>query len=318
MSMIYPTIENADEILREKCYQALDSKIPSDRKPEVEKALEEELNIIKRQGAASGYLTVSRALDAVISQTDKVCCKGVLGASLVAYLLSFSHNCPVNTSPALYPIFIYGFHGDRLPVFEFSVSPNLYSKLMDYFEDYSGADEFGFKRIEDEDMPYGVILERSDATDDDEIFYFNFIAIDDEDEIKEKYFSNDITSALKAKSRSDFIKAYGLKTGTGTWEGNAEELIKNGVASIDEIITSREDLFEFLLEKGIDEKNAYEIADYTRRGCANRRGWKPGMLELLKDHDVPEWYIHSCEQVKYLFTRAHAMEILSFLNCIDF
>jgi DNA polymerase III alpha subunit (gram-positive type) len=116
---------------------------------------------------------------------------------------------------------------------------------------------------------------------------------------------------LRPTNLSEYVKCFGLYHGTGTWIGNAEDVINTGLASLDKVIADREDIYEYLLEKGIDARSAYNIAEYVRKGLVNRRGWKPDMYKLLKDYDVPVWYIESCGKIQYLFPRGHAVALYS-------
>ncbi len=123
--------------------------------------------------------------------------------------------------------------------------------------------------------------------------------------------SNDIVSTIQPKDLHDYVKCFGLHHGTGTWKDNAEYLLNTELAFFDAVIADREDVYKYLSENGIDERNAYNIAEYVRKGLVNRKGWEFDMYKLLKDHGVPDWYIESCEKIQYLFPRAHALALYS-------
>lgn len=106
------------------------------------------------------------------------------------------------------------------------------------------------------------------------------------------------------------VKAIGLFHGTGVWEGNAEVLFSQNRIGVDNVIADREDVFEYLLQHGLDRRSAFETADYIRKGKAynhpNENRWQ-GMKVAMRSHDIPAWYIESCQKIRYLFPRAHAI-----------
>jgi DNA polymerase-3 subunit alpha (Gram-positive type) len=106
------------------------------------------------------------------------------------------------------------------------------------------------------------------------------------------------------------VKAIGLFHGTGVWEGNAEVLFSQNRIGVDNVIADREDVFEYLLQHGLDRRSAFETADYVRKGKAynhpNENRWQ-GMKVAMRSHDIPAWYIESCQKIRYLFPRAHAI-----------
>ncbi len=306
--LLFPTVDKADEILREKCIKGMMQKFSEKPGILVEKALEKELEIIRQQGTASGYITVLQAFEAVSLPEDKLCCRGTMASSLVAYLLGFSDFNPLDSLPALYSEFYFGLDGQKLPAFEFTVSSGLHQRLLAYFNGHIGKDDFVIK-YDAPNNPYGIKLMCADEMDGDQVFNFNFSPVRDEAEFKQSLLPDDIVSLLRPKNLSDYVKCFGLYHGTGTWTDNAENLINTGLASLDEIIADREDVYEYLSEKGIDERSAYDIAEYVRKGCVNRKGWTPDMYKLLKVHGVPDWYVESCERILYLFPRAHAVAL---------
>ena len=311
----YPYIENADEKLKDLCTKGLDARYNGEKRDRAEARLNEELDIIRRQGSTSGYLTLLDVLNTVGFEPGDICIRGTNASSLVVYVTGLSNIDPLETKPALYPEFYFGFDGERLPGFEMNVTPELQDRLLDYYEHYSGELHLTYRYDTDVYATLGVFMGDFDEEEVKNslyygVFRFLFMRMGERNRQPSELVSEDIIKACNPKTYTDYVKCYGLAHGTGVWEDNAENLLKEGILLPSELIADREDVYEYLLQHGFEKRTAFEMAEGVRKGRIHKSGWKPEQLEAMKEKEVPEWFIESCKKIQYLFPRAHSMGYL--------
>ena len=105
----------------------------------------------------------------------------------------------------------------------------------------------------------------------------------------------------------ELIRLSGLSHGTDVWLGNAQTLIEQGIVTLKEAICCRDDIMVFLMKKGVPPDKAFKIMETVRKGKALKdpAKWEE-FKAIMKEHDIPDWYIKSCEKIKYMFPKAHA------------
>lgn len=107
----------------------------------------------------------------------------------------------------------------------------------------------------------------------------------------------------KPDTFGELIRISGLSHGTNVWVGNAKDLVDNGIASLKEVICTRDDIMINLMHWGLDSKDAFDIMEFTRKGKFKQH---KDLIPVMEEHNVPQWYIDSCLKISYMFPKAHA------------
>ncbi|EEY35648.1 PolC-type DNA polymerase III [Pseudoleptotrichia goodfellowii] len=112
----------------------------------------------------------------------------------------------------------------------------------------------------------------------------------------------------KPTTFAELVRISGLSHGTDVWLNNAQEYVRNGTATLSEIITVRDDIMNYLIDNGLDKSVAFTIMEFVRKGqpTKNPEKWKE-YSKIMKEHKVKQWYIDSCEKIKYMFPKGHAV-----------
>ncbi|MFS8664840.1 MAG: PolC-type DNA polymerase III, partial [Limnochordales bacterium] len=115
-------------------------------------------------------------------------------------------------------------------------------------------------------------------------------------------FVRQMLEETRPKTFAELVRISGLSHGTNVWTNNAQDLIRQGIATLPEVIATRDDIMTYLIQRGMDAGAAFRIMEQVRKG----KGLKPEDEELMRAHGLPQWYIDSCQKISYMFPKAHA------------
>ena len=127
-------------------------------------------------------------------------------------------------------------------------------------------------------------------------------------------FVRQMLDDTKPENFADLVRISGFSHGTDVWLNNAQDLIVNGIATMKDAISTRDDIMNYLRLKGVPNKDAFTIMEKVRKG----KGLTEEQEILMRENDVPEWYIESCKKIQYMFPRAHAVAYVMMSNRIAY
>ncbi len=125
-------------------------------------------------------------------------------------------------------------------------------------------------------------------------------------------FVRKMLEETRPKTFAELVKISGLSHGTDVWANNAQDLVNHkypeyGHIDFKSLIGCRDDIMVYLMYYGLEPKAAFDIMEFVRKGKASKEKEKwEKYSQIMREKNVPEWFIWSCGQIKYMFPKAHA------------
>lgn len=112
---------------------------------------------------------------------------------------------------------------------------------------------------------------------------------------------------VKPTKFADLVKISGLSHGTNVWQNNVREIILDEIATFDDVVGCRDDIMTTLIGYGLEPAEAFNISEFVRKGRPKKEPekWIP-MDDLMREHNVPSWFIEMLRKIEYMFPKAHA------------
>ena len=108
---------------------------------------------------------------------------------------------------------------------------------------------------------------------------------------------------------------HSMSHSTDLWDSNQKPLLGHGTIASEQLIMCREDVYRYLADRGIPQKEAADFARYVRNGLGARRGFTDEQQKLLKKCRAEDWFVAVCQKVMYLFPEAHTLPYA--IGCIQ-
>ena len=120
-------------------------------------------------------------------------------------------------------------------------------------------------------------------------------------------FTIKLVEDTKPTTFGELVKISGLSHGTDVWLGNAQELIQKNIVPFKDTIGCRDDIMVYLMYNGVAPLKAFKIMEFVRKGKASKdpETWKDH-VKTMQEANIPDWFIGSCQKIKYMFPKAHA------------
>jgi DNA polymerase-3 subunit alpha (Gram-positive type) len=125
-------------------------------------------------------------------------------------------------------------------------------------------------------------------------------------------FTIKLVEDTKPTTFGELVKISGLSHGTDVWLGNARDLCTPDVdgnikVPFKDVIGCRDDIMVYLMYKGLAPIKAFKIMEFVRKGKASKDPvtWEEHR-KTMEDAGIEDWFIDSCQKIKYMFPKAHA------------
>lgn len=287
------------KLVYDGAYKKYGKLLPED----IEIRIEKELKYIIDNKLAEIYLIAYKLVNIVKKDGYIVGNRGSIGSSVVAYCLDITEVDPIRYN-IQFEIFA-GIYGNKRPYIKISVPfEYVYNKIENQNiiiirGDFRTSIIYNLKLLTGV-SPTTILLDDKETLE--------FICSGHMKEVVELSNSSEIILQIKPTTFEELIKIYGIAHGKRNWENNVKMLIQDGTATLSEVISCQDDILDYLVSQEMEKHTAYEIMKYVIKPKRNNQ-WNK-YKDIMKKHNIPEWYINSCEKMDYLYPKAEIVSDL--------
>ncbi len=252
--------------------------------------------------------------------------RATTGCSLIAYLLGITDIDPIQYN--LQPEFLMGLSGDKPPEIAVTVSYAQYNRVL-----YDlGLNESNYRESCDhhelaprlskslfcdliQEIGNKTSLQPEEISCEEAVEEFSVIGrnggfdltvFDDLGFIGDSDIVEEMILYLQPHTFDDYVKIFSAAHSTGTWEGMQREFVRAGIIKLDDFISSRDDVYDFLMQFDLDRNDVLKYSEDIRKG----KGVSENLENFLLNEGVPEWKIIILNEMKYLFPRSHGISYM--------
>ena len=319
-------VKNAKEMIEKICNTRLKEIYGLEIPKQIQVRYENELDMIYNNNYESFYILNYLIAKKAKEDNEYYIIRGQGSNSYIAYLLGISKLDPLDYY--LEYEMSYGLKGEKSPEFYYFFSNTYYSNIMKYVKETVTKNiNYNTCYIDNNLVRYLV-----------HIYIFADIGIDTLDELKKitgmdyndvdvndkkiwdifndynkiacympTYVEKSLLQQLQPKSFEEFCVFYSLSK--STFDVDETENIGKQLITMKDYCT-RDDIYNFLLNKGIEKVISFEITEFISK-------WKPDNTkyfeiwpkyeEIMKKHNIDTRYIEKYKKIKYLISKSNIL-----------
>lgn len=128
------------------------------------------------------------------------------------------------------------------------------------------------------------------------------------DNIFYNQIEREVSKILKPKNINDYIKTKSIVHGVDVWNNNQDILFKNKKINLNNLIATREDILEYLLNHQIERSTALEITIFISLGKRKKNPDKwAEYVKVMKKYKCEKTYIDIFSKILFIFGRGQAV-----------
>ena len=140
--------------------------------------------------------------------------------------------------------------------------------------------------------------------DEKEMLTYNDVRLDN---VFESKFENEIAELLIPKKFDDFVKINALSHGANIWLSNQEKYFKSGLVNLNNLIATREDIYDYLIDHNIDINISVDIVNYICRSHNKTEDIWNNYVSLMRRNSCDDLFIEVISNILYISPRGQSI-----------